>query len=147
MGDTLRYAQKVRLADAEPRGDLSSTGFALAYPGDEYLVLQPGEKGGPFTVTVEAGAYAAEWYDVTGRKTRGAGKLAVKRDGPASFTSPFATPGPSVLHLRRVRSFAGSPGGTYAVGLAVHHRREQRQLDAGQAARHRREQTVSPLPG
>jgi len=41
MGDTLRYAQKMNLIEMEPRGDLSSTDFALANPGEEYLVLQP----------------------------------------------------------------------------------------------------------
>jgi hypothetical protein len=39
MGDTLRYAQKVNLLAMELRGDLSSTGFALANPGEEYLVF------------------------------------------------------------------------------------------------------------
>jgi hypothetical protein len=29
MGDTLRYAQQMKLIDMEPRGDLSSTGYAL----------------------------------------------------------------------------------------------------------------------
>jgi hypothetical protein len=102
MGGTLRYARKVKLAETEPRGDLSSTGYALANPGEEYLILQPGEKGDPFTVTAETGTYAAEWYDVIGRQTKEADKVAVERDAPASFTAPFAKPGPSVLHLKRV---------------------------------------------
>ncbi len=43
MGDTLRYAEKMDLLHMEPRGNLTSTGFALANPGKEYLVLQPHE--------------------------------------------------------------------------------------------------------
>jgi len=40
MGDTRRIAARVDLAKMEPRGDLSSTGYALVSPGHEYLVLQ-----------------------------------------------------------------------------------------------------------
>ena len=39
MGDTLRFAERMNLIAMEPRGDLSSTGYALANPGEEYLVL------------------------------------------------------------------------------------------------------------
>src|SRR5207253_10904438 len=62
MGDTLRYAQRMNLAEIEPRGDLSSTGYALANPGKEYFVLLPGETSGPFTVTLAPGTYTVEWY-------------------------------------------------------------------------------------
>ena len=41
MGDTRRYAERVSLVDMEPRTDVASTGFALANPGQEYLVLEP----------------------------------------------------------------------------------------------------------
>ena len=33
MGDTLRFAERMNLVEMEPRGDLSSTGYALANPG------------------------------------------------------------------------------------------------------------------
>src|SRR6266540_2780330 len=66
MGDTLRYANRVSLVDMQPRGDLSSTGYALANPGEEYLVLEA--SGTPFTVTLEAGTYAVEWFSVEGRE-------------------------------------------------------------------------------
>jgi len=65
LGDTLRYAQEVRLAAMTPRADASSTGYALVDPGHEYLVLQPVEKGGSFTVTLEAGTYAPQWHDLS----------------------------------------------------------------------------------
>ncbi|HEY3259696.1 MAG TPA: hypothetical protein VGJ95_05415 [Pseudonocardiaceae bacterium] len=102
MGDTLRYARRVNLIEMEPRGELSSTGYALANPGEEYLVLQPGGAGDPFTVAVAAGSYAAEWYSVTSRETVEAGTLAVGSESPVSFRAPFETPGPAVLYLRRV---------------------------------------------
>jgi len=50
MGDTRRFADRMNLIAMQPRGDLSSTGYALANPGQEYLVLQPGEAADPFTV-------------------------------------------------------------------------------------------------
>ena len=86
----------------EPRGDLSSTGYALANPGEEYLVLQPGETAEPFTVTLEAGAYSVEWYSVRSRETKGAGKVIVESPGGTSFEAPFAEAGPTVLHLKAV---------------------------------------------
>jgi len=102
MGDTLRYAQRMRLVEMEPRGDLSSTGYALAHPGEEYLVLQPSEAADPFTVTLAAGAYAAEWYSVGTRETAGAGQVTVESDGSVCFGSPFDAAGPSVVYLKRV---------------------------------------------
>jgi hypothetical protein len=101
MGATLRYAQRIRLAEMEPRGDLSSTGYALANPGEEYLVLQPSERAEPFTVTLEAGTYSVEWYSVSARETNGAGNVTVERAGSASFTAPFAEAGPAVLSLKK----------------------------------------------
>ncbi len=62
MGDTLRWASRVGLIEMTPRSDLSSTGYVLANPGEEYLVLQL--RPGPFTVTVEAGRYTVEWFDL-----------------------------------------------------------------------------------
>jgi len=62
MGDTLRYAERMQLIEMTPRGDLTSTGYALADPGQEYLVLQPDEPAKPFAVTLSAGSYRGEWY-------------------------------------------------------------------------------------
>ena len=39
MGDTLHLARQLDLMVMEPRGDLSSTRYALAHHGQEYLVL------------------------------------------------------------------------------------------------------------
>src|SRR5262249_1989389 len=85
MGDTLRFAQNVHLVDMEPRGDLSSTAYALAKPGTEYLVLEPSETGSPFTVTLEAGTYSVEWYNVNTRETVYADKLTIGSERSLSF--------------------------------------------------------------
>jgi hypothetical protein len=101
MGDTLRFAWRMNLVDMEPRGDLSSTGYALANAGQEYLVLQPTEAAGPFTVTLATGTYTVEWFNVNTRETAPAGRVTVESSTAARFTSPFEPPGPALLHLRQ----------------------------------------------
>jgi hypothetical protein len=102
MGDTLRFARELDLAEMEPRGDLSSTGYALANPGEEYLVLQPRETAEPFTVTLEANTYSVRWDSVGSRETKGAGKVTVENPGGTTFETPYAAAGPVVLHLKGV---------------------------------------------
>jgi hypothetical protein len=100
MGDTLRYAQKVNLADMTPRGDLSSTGYALANPGKEYLILQPGGTAEAFYVELVAGTYTAEWYSVNSRERKDAGKVTVESPGSVRFSVPFGPTDPAVLYLK-----------------------------------------------
>jgi hypothetical protein len=101
MGDTHRYAERMNLIDMTPQADLTSTGYALANPGTEYLVLQPNASNDAFDVRLAAGSYDVEWYSVTSRETKQQSKVRVAKDGSVRFTSPFALPGPSVLYLRR----------------------------------------------
>jgi hypothetical protein len=101
MGDTLRYAQRMHLIEMEPRGDLTSTGFALANPGEEYIVLQALDSAVSFTVHLEAGTYFVEWLNVNDRQTKGADNVAVESKEHVSFTAPFAKVGPAVLYLKR----------------------------------------------
>ena len=80
-----------------PRGELTSTGYALANPGSEYLVLDPSGDGRPFTVELQAGRYSVEWFAVVGRETEAAGAMTLEADGPVEFKAPSS--GPSVLYL------------------------------------------------
>jgi hypothetical protein len=102
MGDTLRFAKRMQLIEMEPRGDLSSTGYALANPGKEYLVLQPSETSKAFTVTLAAGSYTVEWHSVTARESKEMEMLTVDRDGNSRMTAPFAAAGPAVVYLKQV---------------------------------------------
>jgi hypothetical protein len=95
MGDTARYAERVGLIEMTPRGELTSTRYALANPGVEYLVLQP-EPSATFTVTLEPNTYAVEWFGVEGRETVDADAVTAGSD-PTTFEAPFD--GPSVLYL------------------------------------------------
>jgi hypothetical protein len=101
MGDTRRLADRVNLLKMMPRGDLASTGYALASPGQEYVVLQPLGSGDAFVVDLVRGSYSIEWFDVTHRDTRAGRSIAVARDTRVSLVAPFPVAGPSVLYLRR----------------------------------------------
>ncbi|HEV8339393.1 MAG TPA: hypothetical protein VGR25_07020 [bacterium] len=101
MGDTLRFAERMNLVEMGPRGELSSTGYALANPGKEYLVLDPSEMAGSFTVTLAAGTYTAQWYSVNNRETVGADTVTVESSTTISFSAPFEAAGPAVLHLKK----------------------------------------------
>jgi hypothetical protein len=101
MGDTLRFASRMKLIEMVPRSDLSSTGYALANPGEEYLVLQPNEEADPFTAMVEAGTYAVEWFDITSRQTETDGAVSVGRSETTLFTPTERAIGPMVLYLKR----------------------------------------------
>jgi hypothetical protein len=98
MGDTVRFAERANLIDMAPRRDLASTGFALANPGVEYVVLQP-EAGEDFTVTLEPGTYAVEWFGVKRRETVEGDPVTVEKVGPVRF-EPRSTTEPSVVYLR-----------------------------------------------
>ena len=100
MGDTRRFAGRMQLIDMEPRDDLSSTGYALANPGREYLVLEPGGAGGSFTVLLERGTYTAEWFGVEDRRTVPGDTTTVAGSAATGFTPPPDLPGPAVLYLR-----------------------------------------------
>ena len=102
MGDTLRFARRMNLIELEPRDDLSSTGYALANPGQEYLVLQPGATADPFSVRLAPGAYTVEWFSIHGRQTVPGEAVTVDRSMATSFSAPSQASGPTVLYLKKV---------------------------------------------
>jgi hypothetical protein len=105
MGHTVRYAKKMNLAAMTPHGDLTSTGYALANPGSEYLVYNPG--GGSFSVTLQDATYEVEWFDPSnGQVSSGE---SVKGGGSSTFNPPFS--GQAVLYLKNT-SITGTPTST-----------------------------------
>jgi len=102
MGDTVRFAEGMNLIAMEPHGHLTSTGYALANPGEEYLGLQPSDAAEPFTVTLDTGTYAVEWFGLDDRETVGADEVTVHGSTATGFRAPYPAAGPVVLHLRRV---------------------------------------------
>ena len=95
------FAQRMNLGATKLRVDLSSTEYVLANPGVEYLVLQPSEIAELFAVTLEAGAYDAEWYSMDSCETMEGGTVTVPSDGSISFTAPFTQAGPAILYLKQ----------------------------------------------
>jgi hypothetical protein len=102
MGDTLRFAERMTLSRMEPRGEVSSTGYALVNAGKEYLVLQPSETADPFTVSLDRGTYEVEWFSLNNRQTESAGQVTVENSTSTSFSAPFEAAGPAVLYLKKV---------------------------------------------
>ena len=101
MGDTLRFAERVNLIEMQPLAGLSSTGYALANPGEEYLVLQPSGAADPFTVLLEPGTYSPEWFGIEARQRVPGEATTVDRSTATSFRRPSELPGPAVLYLKR----------------------------------------------
>ena len=101
MGDTLRYAERMHLIAMEPRGDLSSTGYALANPGAG-VPRAPAEHDRR-AVHRDAGRRHLRGRVVQRQQPRDeeAGKVTVESEGSTSFTAPFAEAGPAVLYLHR----------------------------------------------
>lgn len=94
LGATRRYAERMDLSTALPRGDLASSGYCLAND-TELAVFVP--TGGPVTVTLPASGspFNAEWYDPSGDTVHPASPVA---GGAATdFIPPFS--GPAVLFL------------------------------------------------
>ena len=101
MGNTLAYAAKMNLTSMTPQGSISSTGYALANPGSEYLVYLP--LGGSTTLNLSgvAGTFNVEWLDpVSG--TVVSGEL-ITGGGINSLTAPFG--GDAVLYISKTPEF------------------------------------------
>jgi len=91
MGDTLRFAQRIRLAEMEPQTELSSTKYVPASrTGSEFLVLQPEASQRSFTVELPAGRYSVEWYSVESRNQVPAESVAIETAGKVTFKPPRA---------------------------------------------------------
>jgi hypothetical protein len=102
MGDTRRFAGRINLINMQPLPDVSSTGYALADPGNEYLVLQPSESADQFTIALTTGRYAAEWHSLVSRDTVPGTSLMVSEDTKISINAPSDITSPAVVHLRRI---------------------------------------------
>ena len=99
MGQTLKMARRMNLAEMTPQKDLASTTYCLADPGREYLIYQS-RRGETFTVELKAGTFQYEWLSPTEGPTGRTGRIEVS-DGPCQFQPPFK--GDAVLYVERVQ--------------------------------------------
>jgi hypothetical protein len=98
LGDTRRLAERIGLADMKPASQVSTTRYALANLGREYVGFQA-ESGG-FSLDLPAGSYAVEWFSLAERSWIDADAVSVEPGGAMRFDPPFSS-GPCVLHLVR----------------------------------------------
>ncbi len=97
MGHTRRYTERLSLEAVSPQSALSSTTYCLANPGHAYVVYQP--DAGPFSVTLAAGRYAAEWFDPVAGSVLGTDSV-LATGGRHTFAPPHGRS--AVLYLTRV---------------------------------------------
>jgi len=100
MGYTVAYATKMNLVAMNPRGDLTSTGYALANPGIEYLIYLPsGAHWENERATVDISAsekvFRVEWCNPRTGELTDSGSVTGGRS--QSFTAPFL--GDAILYL------------------------------------------------
>src|SRR5262249_52540193 len=96
LGRTRTYADKLDLERAVPSGGLSSTGYCLADPGNQYLVYQP--SSGAFSLRRRAGSYRYGGSDPAAGSVAATATTVLGSEAH-SFSPPFA--GDAVLLLTR----------------------------------------------
>lgn len=106
IGLTHRFANAAKdLAAMRPSGDLTSTGYALAAPGSEYVVYKPAGPA-PFTVELPAGRWDVTWLDpASGAFTDGDRREVAA--GDVAFTAPSTRD--AVLHLSAAEVAGSTP--------------------------------------
>ncbi len=91
------WSEQIGLAAMAPRGNLSSTNFALADPGDEYLAYKPANQAVVSLSAVQSGVvYDYQWFRVTD------GATSTGTVTPAGTTVTLSSPWsstPAALHL------------------------------------------------
>ncbi len=96
MGQALRWSRRVDLAAMTPKPELSSSGYCLANPGEEYLVYVP--RGKVLKLTMAKGTYSGECHELGSDKTESLAPL-THTGGAAQLSLPWDAP--CVLYLRR----------------------------------------------
>lgn len=100
MGDTRRYAEKMNLAHMTPNPQLASSGYCLAFPGEEYLIYAP--ESGKLTINLCAAAkgsfFDAEWFLPRVNRTF-PGAYPFPGGDYVATAPPFT--GDAVLHLKK----------------------------------------------
>ncbi|MDP1689289.1 MAG: Ig-like domain-containing protein [bacterium] len=94
--DVLNYSRRLNLNTSVPRGDLTSTNFALVTPGYEYLIYKPAAQSS-FTINLIAGNYSYEWFNIVSGLVSGTGAITAN-GGNQTFTPPFM--GEAALYLK-----------------------------------------------
>ena len=95
MGYALRLAQGLDLNKCEPRNDLSTTGYCLAKPGQQYLIYQPDAKA-KLDVQLRENQYIAEWFDPSTGMEVSTQRITAEKQ-PTVFSNPLD--GDAILYI------------------------------------------------
>ena len=87
MGYALRLARGLNLNKCLPRNELSTTGYCLANPGQQYLIYQPQAKA-QFDVQLRENQYNVEWFDPS-KGMEVSSQRIVAGEQPTAFTNPL----------------------------------------------------------
>jgi hypothetical protein len=91
VSQTGRYARRLNLAKAVPASSLSSTGYCMAWAGNQYIVLRTATSGA-FTLNLSGAAgkvLNVEWLNVNADTVSAAGTV-TGGSSAQSFTAPFS---------------------------------------------------------
>jgi len=105
MGETLAWAERIHLATMEPHGEMASSTYCLADPGNEYLVFVP-EKMTGVSVELPEGEYRFLWYDTEIHSETNFESF-THPGGPTWKPKPYSAN--SVLHVVRILSHEKPP--------------------------------------
>ena len=108
LGHTRHYSTRIDLALAAPEPGLCSTGYCLAEAGSQYLVYQPSQ--GSFTVYLEPGVYALEWFNPHGLQS------------PPAKTDPLALGLVDDVHVITGQTITVSTAGNRTFGSGMYPR-------------------------
>ena len=96
MGWALALANRIDLKHMVPSESSASTGYALVYTNNEYLIYQPSNSS--FTVNLSAQTFSYEWIDPSTGNTTSAGSVTATA-GNTLFMPPFGYTNGALLHL------------------------------------------------
>ena len=101
MGDTRRYAERMSLVnDDAARRSCRRRATCSRIPAPSISCCSRAESGEAFTVTLMAGTYEVEWFNVANREASAWSAVTIAQDGAQRF-SPPSKAGPWVLYLKR----------------------------------------------
>ena len=110
----------------EPHGELASTGYVLANPGVEYLIVITAAHAPDLTVDLPAGTYTAQWHDIATRGDQAGQTVVTDGGGRTAIRTPFGAdhPGsalvaPLSLTLRLGRKCGASPWMVAGLGPGI----------------------------
>ncbi len=87
MGYALRLARGLDLNRCKPMNDLSTTGYCLANPGQQYLIYQPDAKA-KLEVKLRENQYIAEWFNPSTGMEVSTQRITAEKQ-PTTFSNPL----------------------------------------------------------